>query len=84
MANLRVTITEPGGTSRTADVPDDQPMNRLVPALVTKMNLQAGTYQLMSKGLGRTLADTDTLASAGVQANDTLRLTPNVQGAGAR
>jgi len=66
------------------ELPDDVPMRRLIPALVTKMSLptlQAGNaivYKLDHKSSGRRLGDDDTLVSAGVRQDDILTLLPEV------
>jgi len=74
MANLRVTLTCPDGRSRLADIPDDVPVMSLAPVLAARMELPPGTYELMSKDLGRTLKESSTLASSGVRAGDTLHV----------
>jgi len=82
MAEIKVFIVHPtDGSRREAVLPDDVPMRRLLPALITKMKLPATdpggrptSYRIDHKASGRTLADTDTLASGGVAADDELRL----------
>jgi hypothetical protein len=85
MAQLKVYIRDHTGTKVTpVELPDDIPMKRLLPALVTKMGLptlQGGTpivYKLDHRPTGKRLRDDDTMASAGVQAEDELILLPEV------
>jgi hypothetical protein len=77
---VRVAITnQVDGTTVNVELPADASMSRLMPALVTKMQLPSDVqYSLYSKRLGRPLLLSDTLASSGVQDNDTLLLVPNV------
>ncbi|MEX2237225.1 MAG: EsaB/YukD family protein [Dehalococcoidia bacterium] len=64
----------------TARLPDDASVDRLLPALVRKLDLPtqdgrgAITYYVDHKASGRTLGDRDTLAAAGVADGDVLRL----------
>ena len=85
MANIKVYILDHTGAKRTpVELPDDVAMRRLIPALVTKMNLptsQGGNpivYKLDHKKSGKRLGDDDTLQSAGVEPEDVLRLLPEV------
>ena len=77
---LRVTVTDQaGGKTVTAELPANAQMSRLLPALVTKMQLPSNVqYGIQHKQSGKQLQNTDTLASAGVKDGDTLRLLPNV------
>ena len=85
MAQMKVIIQDHTGAKKTpVELPDDVPMRRLTPALVTKMSLpttQGGqplTYGLDHKRTGRRLRDDDTLRGAGVQPDDILQLMPTV------
>lgn len=85
MAQLRVLIRDQAGSKKTpAELPDDVPMRRLIPALVTRMTLptsQVGqllVYKLDHSTSGKRLGDENTLASAGVHADDILTLLPQV------
>jgi uncharacterized ubiquitin-like protein YukD len=76
MSALRVSIVDPLG-DKTFDVelPDDAPMNQLVPQLLPKLNIsQQGSFTLQHKRTERILGPTETLRSAGVQAGDVLRI----------
>ncbi len=84
--NVKVTVTDSaGGKTVRAELPTTATMTRLLPALVTKMELptrdQSGApvgYLIQHKQSGKELKNDDTLASAGVQEGDTLRLLPNM------
>lgn len=85
MAQTKVIIRDHTGAKKTpVELPDDVPMRRLVPALVTKMGLpttQGGqplTYALDNIRTGKRLRDEDTLRAAGVQSDDVLTLLPQV------
>ena len=82
MAETTLFIVHPtDGSRREATIPDDVPMRRLLPALITKMRLpttdpggRPTSYKVDHKASGATLTDDDTLASAGVVSGDELRL----------
>jgi len=76
MSTLRVTIVDPmGEKSWDVELPDDAPMNQLVPQLLPKLNIdQQGSFTLQHKKTERILGPQETLRSAGVQAGDALRL----------
>ncbi len=85
MANLQVTILDHTGSRKTAvEMPDDVPMNRLIPALVQGLDLplqQGGgqiVYRLDHRRVGRRLGENETLSSAGVQEDDVLMLLPEL------
>ena len=77
---VKVTVTDQaGGKTVTAELPANSPMSRLLPALVTKMSLPDSVqYGIQHKQSGKQLQPSDTLNSAGVVEDDTLRLIPNV------
>lgn len=62
----------------TAKMPTSPPMSRLVPALVKKIGLPDGSYQIHHKESGKLLGADETLMSAKVTNGDTLRLLPNI------
>lgn len=85
MASLRVVIQDHTHSKKTTvELPDEVPMDRLLPALATRMQLplqQAGNpiiYRLDHRRTGRRLDDGDTLRSAEVQADDLFTLLPEV------
>ena len=85
MSEIPVTLVLPSGGSRTAEVPDDVPVNELLPELTTSLELptvgpdgRPMGYRIDSKALGRELQEEETLASAGVPEEDRLMLTADV------
>lgn len=79
MALLKVTIIDPlGDNSFQVELPNDAPMNQLVPQLLPKLGIsQQGTFVLQHKRTERILGPNDTLQSAGVQEDDVLRVVQN-------
>lgn len=70
-----------GNKRRTAEVPDDVPVNRIIAVMVDRMNLprnspdgQLMSYKFHHKASGRQLLDQQTLADAGVKDADIVRL----------
>jgi hypothetical protein len=85
MSDLPVTLVLPSGGSRNAEVPDDVEVKELIPELATSLELPTTGpdgrpmgYRLDSKALGRELKDEETLAAAGVPADDRLIMTADV------
>ena len=85
MADKNVTLVLPAGGTRAAEVPDDVPVRELIPELVTSLELPSTgpdgrpiSYRLDSKALGRELQDEETLAEAGVPADDRLMITADI------
>ncbi len=85
MASIKVIIYDPTGSKKTpVELPADVPMRRLVPALVTKMELptsQGGnpiTYRLDHRESGKRLSDDMTLNDAGVKEDDIISTFPEV------
>ena len=85
MSEIPVTLVLPSGGTRTAEVPDDVPVNELLPELTTSLELptvgpdgRPMGYRIDSKALGRELQEEETLASAGVPEEDRLMLTADV------
>lgn len=84
MTIIKVVVLDvTGGKAVPVNLPDDIPMRRLIPALVTKMSLPMGTiigepmvYVLDHLRTGRRLKDNDTLTSAEVMEDDRLKLVP--------
>lgn len=79
-SKVKVTVTDQaGGKTVTAELPTNAQMSRLLPALVQKMGLPTNVqYGVQHKQSGKQLQTSDTLQSAGVNPDDTLRLLPNV------
>jgi hypothetical protein len=85
MSEITVSLVLPAGGTRTAEVPDDVPIKELMPELTTSLELptmgpdgRPMGYRLDSKALGRELQEDETLASAGVPAEDRLMITADV------
>ena len=86
MSAIQIEVWDATGNKRQiVEVPADAEVNRLIAVLIGRMNLprhspdgQAMSYKFHHKGSGRQLLDTDTLASAGVQQGDVLRLQPEI------
>ena len=74
-----------GNKKQPVEVPGDAPVNRVIAVLVDRMSLpryspdqQLMSYKLHHRATGRQLLDDQTLASAGVQTGDVLRLQPEI------
>jgi len=85
MADIPVTLVLPAGGTRTAEVPDDVPVQELLPELVSLLELPTTgpdgrpmSYRMDSKALGRELQEEETLAEAEVPEDDRLMLTADV------
>jgi hypothetical protein len=85
MTDKSVTFILPSGGSRTAEVPDDVAISDLIPELTTSLQLPTTgpdgrpiSYRLDSKALGRELQEDETLAAAGVPADDRLMVTADI------
>jgi ubiquitin-protein ligase len=85
MPDLPVTIVLPSGGARRAEVPGDVPVRDLLAELTSLLKLptlgpdgRPMGYRIDSKGLGRELREDETLAGAGVPADDRLMLTADI------
>jgi hypothetical protein len=85
MVDKSVTLVLPSGGSRVAEVPEDVPVKELLPELATSLSLPTTgpdgrpiNYRIDSKALGRELQDDETLAAAGVPADDRLMITADI------
>jgi len=85
MPDLNVTIVLPSGGARNAEIPDDVSVHDLLAELTSLLKLptvgpdgRPMYYRLDSKALGRELKDDETLAGAGVPAEDRLMLTADI------
>jgi len=85
MADLEVTVVLPNGGARKAEVPDDVSVKELLTEFTSLLELPATGpdgrpmgYRLDSKALGRELKEDESLASAGVPAEDRLILTADI------
>lgn len=85
MASIKVIVYDPTGSKKTpVELPEDVPMRRLIPALVTKMGLPTTqganpiTYRLDHRASGKRLGEEESLSDAGVSQDDILSLFPEV------
>lgn len=86
MANLTIIVTDSTGSRRDeVEAPDDQPIIRIVAALVQKLGLplngpdgQPMSYRFHHLETQSQLRDNDTFVTAGVNKGDTLRLVPEI------
>jgi ubiquitin-protein ligase len=85
MTDLAITLVLPSGGARTAEMPEDVPVRELLAELTSLLKLPTTGpdgrpmgYRLDSKALGRELGEDETLASAGVPAEDRLILTADI------
>ncbi len=85
MAEIEVTIVLPNGGARKAEVPDDVKVGDLLKEMISLLGLptvgpdgRPMGYRLDSKALGRELQEDETLAEAGVPAEDRLVLTADI------
>jgi hypothetical protein len=86
MAVISVTVTDATGSRRDeVEMPDDQPIIRILAALVQKMGLplagpdgQPMSYRFHHVESQSQLRDADSFAGAGVKSGDTLRLVPEI------
>jgi hypothetical protein len=77
---IKVTVSDAaGGKVVKAELPSEARVERLISALVARMSLPPHVqYDIQHKQSGKILKKEDTLAGAGVKADDTLRLVPTV------
>ena len=86
MGSLMVEIWDATGNKKVkADLPDDEPVNRILILLIDRMSLprftpdgQLMSYKFHHKASGRQLLDDESLRQAGVQAGDVLRIQPEI------
>ncbi len=85
MSQVKVIIYDPTGSKKTpVELPNDVPMRRLIPALVTKMGLPTNqganpiTYRLDHRASGKRIGEDESLGDAGVNEDDILSLFPEV------
>ena len=85
MSDKPITMVLPAGGTQTAEVPDDVPVQELLPELVSSLKLPTTgpdgrpmNYRVDSKALGRELKEEETLSDAGVPDNDRLMLTADI------
>ncbi|HIP73280.1 MAG TPA: hypothetical protein EYH05_18005 [Anaerolineae bacterium] len=76
MASIKVIVVDPlGDKTFKVALPDNAPMNQLVPQLLLKLGInKQGSFTLQHQSSGSILAPTDTLQSKNVQEGDKLRV----------
>jgi hypothetical protein len=81
METVSVTIEDMGGKKFKASLPNEIPISRLLPQLITRMGLSQTnatgrrvSYRLLHVESGVQLRDNETLKQANVQPNHTLKL----------
>ncbi len=89
MARVRISLFDHLlGTKMHVEVPNNVPMNRLIPVLVSKLGLpsdqdgQPVTYRLDNRDTRERIGDDQTLEEAGVQEGAFLALFPEVTAGG--
>jgi hypothetical protein len=88
MAGVRVVLSDATGTNNhTAELPHDVNMQRMIPALLTKLNMpivgrdgQQISYRMYHNG--QEIREDQTLAQAGVQDDATLTLSQEATAGG--
>lgn len=86
MSSIVVEIWDATGNKKIkAELPDDEPVNKILVLLVDKMNLprfspdgQLMSYKFHHKASGRQLLDDETLYNAAVNEGDVLRIQPEI------
>jgi uncharacterized ubiquitin-like protein YukD len=86
MANINVTVYDSTENKRVpVELPADAPVNKIILVLVDKLNLPKNgpdgaplSYKFHHKNSGRQIQDSQSLAGAGVQEGDILRLQPEI------
>lgn len=86
MSSKVVEIWDATGNKKIkAELPDDEPVNKILVLLVDKMNLprfspdgQLMSYKFHHKASGRQLLDDETLYNAAVNDGDVLRIQPEI------
>ncbi len=84
--NMQVEIWDATGNKKIrAELPEDEPVNKILVLLVDKMNLprfspdgQLMSYKFHHKASGRQLLDDETLYNAAVKDGDVLRIQPEI------
>lgn len=86
MSDIQITVTDATGSRKDlVELPDDQPVIRVLAALVQAMKLplsgpdgQPMSYRFHHSESQTQLRDDSTLSSSGVKPGDTLRLVPEI------
>ena len=86
MATINVTVFDSTENKRVpVELPDDAPANKLLNVLIDKLSLPKSgpdgaplSYKFHHKNSGKQIQEQQTLAAAGVQDGDILRLQPEI------
>jgi len=86
MPSIDVTVFDSTENKRVpVELSDDVPANKLIAVLVEKLNLPRNgpdgaplSYKFHHKNSGKQVQDSQTLAEAGIQSGDILRLHPEI------
>ena len=86
MATINVTVFDSTENKRVpVELPDDAPANKLLAVLIDKLKLPTTgpdgeplSYKFHHKNSGKQIQEQQTLAAAGVQDGDILRLQPEI------
>ena len=86
MAMISVIIWDTtGGKKNDVDLPDNAPVQRILPVLVDKMQMptkgpdgQPQVYYLLHKRSGKQLQENQCLTDVGAQSGDVLRIQPRI------
>jgi hypothetical protein len=86
MADISIEVWDVTGNKKSiVELPDDEPVNRIIVVLVERMSLPINSpdgrlmsYKFHHKRLGRQIPDEETLAKAGVIEGDVVRLQPEI------
>jgi hypothetical protein len=90
MADISIEVWDVTGNKKSiVELPDDEPVNRIIVVLVERMSLPINSpdgrlmsYKFHHKRLGRQIPDDETLAKAGVIEGDVVRLQPEITAGG--
>gem|GEM_PF-1761511 len=86
VGNIEIEVWDVTGNKKTiVDVPDDEPVNRIMVVLTEKMSLPAYapdgrlmSYKFHHKRLSRQIPDKETFFQAEVKSGDILRIQPEI------
>ena len=90
MPSINVTVYDSTENKRVpVELPDDAPVNKIIAVLIDRLHLPRNgpdgavlSYKFHHKNSGRQIQDGQTLAAAGVNDGDVLRLQPEITAGG--
>ncbi|PJF43923.1 MAG: hypothetical protein CUN55_06590 [Phototrophicales bacterium] len=75
MAKIEVRVIDSAGNQTYLPLPNDRPLNELIPAIVTLLDLNTAlSYRIFAPRFQRVLIGTQSLYANGIQDSDTIRL----------